>query len=310
MHQPNENFAPQVGIAWDPWKNGKTAIRAGFGIYYENTVWNNVLFDRPGRLEKGLFLGFAQVCPNASLTIPPSTTPTPVAGICGQPVGNVYQQIAALQTTYQGAVLAAGPATNGSYVGNTLTDNQSNSILLFAPNFRTPYSVQINAGIQRELHHGTVLTVDYIRNRGLHYLVYYDTNHVGDARYLNTAAALSAINATNKAFGCPAGSSGIDCAIAAGATISSYAGNGLDSGAAVNGGFPGCNCAFPGINPNVGQNYMLQPIGKSIYNGMDVSLKQELTNPLPKVKRANLQFSYSLSRFNSMSFGLYSGICG
>ena len=199
-------------------------------------------------------------------------------------------------------MLAAGPATNGSYVGNTLTDNQSNSILLFAPNFRTPYSVQINAGIQRELHHGTVLTVDYIRNRGLHYLVYYDTNHVGDARYLNTAAALSAINATNKAFGCPAGSSGIDCAIAAGATISSYAGNGLDSGAAVNGGFPGCNCAFPGINPNVGQNYMLQPIGKSIYNGMDVSLKQELTNPLPKVKRANLQFSYSLSRFNSMSF--------
>ena len=78
VHQPNKNFAPQVGIAWDPWKNGKTAIRAGFGIYYENTVWNNVLFDRPGRLEKGLFLGFAQVCPNASLTIPPSTTPTPV----------------------------------------------------------------------------------------------------------------------------------------------------------------------------------------------------------------------------------------
>ena len=57
VHQPNLNFAPQVGIAWDPWKTGKTVIRAGGGIYYENTVWNNVLFDAPARLQKGLVLG-------------------------------------------------------------------------------------------------------------------------------------------------------------------------------------------------------------------------------------------------------------
>ena len=44
---PNLNFGPSLGIAWDPWKNGKTAIRAGIGLYYENVIWNNVLFDRP-----------------------------------------------------------------------------------------------------------------------------------------------------------------------------------------------------------------------------------------------------------------------
>ena len=27
-------FSPRVGLAWDPWGNGKTAVRAGFGTYY------------------------------------------------------------------------------------------------------------------------------------------------------------------------------------------------------------------------------------------------------------------------------------
>src|SRR4029077_18035060 len=27
------NFEPRVGLAWDPWGNGRTAIRAAFGVY-------------------------------------------------------------------------------------------------------------------------------------------------------------------------------------------------------------------------------------------------------------------------------------
>jgi len=286
VHQPNLNFAPQVGIAWDPKGNGKTAIRLGGGIYYENTVWNNVLFDAPARLQKGLFWGLEPACPGASF--------------CGQPIGSVANQIVAAQQAFQAATLAAGPSSNGDYIGTTLTDNQSLGTSLFSPNFRTPYSVQLNGGIQHEFRPGTVLSVDYLRNRGLHYLVYYDTNHVGAARYLDKNAAMSAINATNSSFNCPAGPGGVQCAISAGATINNYASNGLDSGAAFNGGFPASGAAFPGANPNVGQNYMLQPIGQSNYNGLDVSLKQQVRNPMPGLKGVNLQVSYSLSRLNSM----------
>jgi hypothetical protein len=299
VNQPNLNFAPSIGIAWDPKKDGKTVIRAGAGIYYENTVWNNVLFDAPARLQKGLFLGFANGCGSIAL---PSGGSIDASNICGQPIGSVATQIEADQAQFQASTLAAGPAVNGTYIGSILTDNLAyTSTTLVAPNFRTPYSEQFNVGVQREIKPGTVLSVDYLRNHALHYLLIYDTNHVGAARYLDKNAALNAINLTNESFNCPDGPGGVQCAINAGATISSYAGNGLDSAAALNGGFPNSGAAFPGINSALGMNEMDFPIGHSIYNGLDMSLKQQVKNPMPGVKGVNLQVSYSLSRLNSMS---------
>ncbi len=299
VNQPNKNFAPQLGLAWDPWKNGKTVIRAGAGLFYENAVWNNVLFDSPGRLPKGLFLAFKGLtCPTFTQ---PDGTVVDTSGICGQPIGNVANQIAAIQQQFQAASAKLGAQSNPVFVGTALTDTgHGTGTNLFSPDYRTPFSWQFNLGVQREIRSGTVLSVDYVRNVALHLLLIYDTNHVGDARFLDKTAALNAINATNMALGCPIGTAGINCAIAAGATINDYAGNGLDSGN--NGvffGFPTSGgAAFPGINPNVGANQMLFPIGRSNYNALNVSLRQNLEHPLPGVRRMNLQASYSLSRFN------------
>jgi hypothetical protein len=35
------NIAPRLGFTWDPWKSGRTAIRGGFGIFYDRPVFNS-----------------------------------------------------------------------------------------------------------------------------------------------------------------------------------------------------------------------------------------------------------------------------
>jgi Carboxypeptidase regulatory-like domain len=325
VRQPNNNFGPQLGIAWDPSKQGKTVVRAGIGLFYENNIWNNQLYDRPPRLSAGLFLLTQTLCNGGSpqiFTLPGTSTvinPGPTGlNICGQPIGTVESAISTVQHEYQASTAASGAASNPGFIGNTLSSTTNGTVTdMFAPNYQTPRSVQMNFGLQHQFGKNAVFSADFVRNVETHTLLAIDVNHVGDARYFNKANAIAAINSTltncgvgsiaAAIAGCPnnpeTGAPGYNQP----ATIADFAANGLDSANFLCGGAP-CSsipgsplAAFPGINQNLGANQMLFPVGRSVYNGLQLKLTDNIGRVGRGVKNLSLQAAYSLSRYVSTS---------
>jgi len=267
-------------------------------------------------IKKGLFNDPSHViCGGTnSLALPDGTTinsdgGVPFSTICSEPLSQAGSHFVSIQNKFQSVTKAVGPASNGSYIGNTLATTG-----VYGAPFRTPYSEQWNGGVQREIFKGVVLSVDYVHNSTIKIAQPIDMNHVGAARTLNTTAAANAIATTAAAFKCSGGSSqsAINCAIQKGATIVDFAGNGLDSGnalfsgfpASLNGATPATGAAFPGVNPAFGNIDFILPVGRSGYDALQIVYRQQKAHPLPGVMSSNLQISYSLSRIvSSVPFG-------
>jgi hypothetical protein len=337
VRQPNTNLAPQVGFAWDPKKNGKTSIRGGIGLFWENAVWNNVLFDGPPREPTGAFLQFFSPCNAPGQPVPLQTangTIIPGPDVCGAAgassfplIGNALPAIIALQQAYVAGSPLNLTASNPAYAGQYLTDCSAAATncffapgaSMFNPNYRSPRSIQMNIGIQREIHHGMVVSADYVRNVQTHFLLGVDQNHSGDVHHFNQGAAQQAIADTLTA--CGAGS--IDAAIAdcsavngfdpvtnqpIGANIGNFASFGLGSSADMGG--LSCNaavghpCAFGGINSLAPPIALLSPVGRSVYSGLQAKWAYNVTNPMRGMSAVNFQVSYALSRFENSGGGV------
>jgi Carboxypeptidase regulatory-like domain/TonB-dependent Receptor Plug Domain len=327
-HQPYANFGPQAGFNFSPGDH-KTSLRGGIGIFYESSVFNNtgnsrtesVQSDFPAFNNGLAFAGGSSIALPGYGVVTAAPDGTPVSTILNEPIGLAAPEINAIKAEYQAAVKNVA-GVNPSYIGTT--GLYANSI--YAGPYVSPYSIQFNGGIQREILKGVVLSADYVHNATLKIPISQDVNHVGAARTLNTAAAQNAIAATTAAFGCSGGASSaaINCAIAqtnntihpgTGAQITDFAGNGLDSGttylgstsASYHGLTPATGAAFPGTNPNVGQGKFILPIGRSGYDALQVVLQQQKSHPAPGIMSSNIQISYSLSKVVGVNAGTNPG---
>jgi len=240
IHRPYNNFAPQIALAWDPGHSGRTVVRLGAGIFYDNFLLQSAYQDRINRLSNGQYARGLTLCP-VGTTLSPNALQQAQGGlpyitnsvdgldiatqICGQPLGSlqapagggspveVATAIQDLQTQFQ----AAQAATSGANV-YSLANSLANFGGLLSPTFRTPRVYHMIAGIERQMGIRSMFSVDYVREIGTGFPLGIDSNHVGDATLLTDgvdpnpanrtyAAELSAINDTVVPYGCPAATS-------------------------------------------------------------------------------------------------------
>lgn len=126
----NNNWGPRLGLAYDPLGNGKMAVRAGFGIFYDRTlngIWEQNAFGDPPLVQT------VTVTNNASSSL--NLFDNPLGGqLAGPPLG-------------PNALIATGN-----------------------PTFKVPSYMDYNISVQREILPSTVVEVGYVGTKGTHLL--------------------------------------------------------------------------------------------------------------------------------------------
>ncbi len=143
-------WAPRIGAAWDPWKNGKTTIRGGWGLFY-NPIEQLVLEQFQGEPPFG-----------GSTTISEGLFNTPF----------VTQDATIVPNPFNGVLTP--PA------GQPIDWSAFRPILLYGelePKLRAQYTAQYNFGITRELARDLVLSVGYVGSQGHRLLASRDINY-------------------------------------------------------------------------------------------------------------------------------------
>ena len=171
-HGDHNNFSPRLGIAWDIRGNGRTVIRAGGSVMYEQLPFN--VFDNVANQ-----LGLSQVPTGATFI---------VNGVATKGRGNMGVLTVSVNGStmnFSGSSLAGGTTT--VFPSSVFQLQCGDGILVpgdpapcnteaLDPNVRTPYLETWMVDVQRSITNNLSLTVGYVGTHGAKFLGFRDIN--------------------------------------------------------------------------------------------------------------------------------------